>query len=157
MQALLIGGGSRFGQAVFRERQLLKHHGLSLDAGTVHASHQSLHRGKCADDQMYVNLETAARHPQRVDDRPLVVDDEVLGQQVQELSVGWQLERAGGVDDVTDIFLGNFSGTTVDSDCAAAVEAADMAAGHTDVGAVDAGAGHQLCLFNGLMLKMQPP
>ena len=56
-----------------------------------------------AGDDVHLGLQAHARHADRVADALLAVDDEFLRQHVQDLLVGGDRHRLGGVDDVLDV------------------------------------------------------
>src|SRR5690606_20843084 len=96
--------------------------------------------------QMYLGLQAHARHPQGLFDPFLVVDHILLGQHVQDLLIGWNRHRLGGIQYPVQIRLHHF--TVTDCHNAVGVHAAHMAAGDSHIHRVDLAASHQLRLFD---------
>ena len=97
---------------------------------------------------MHLGLQTDAAHAERFADAVLLVDDEFLGQDMDDFAVHGDGDGLGGVDDAAHVLLGDFA--VLDGDHALGVEALDVAAGDTGIDRLDLAAGHQLGLFDGL-------
>ena len=86
------------------------------------------------------------RHPDRFPDPVLVVDDELLGEDVQDLLVGRNRNRARGVDDAVDVAVADLA--VANRHDPLRVEAADVTPGHPDVDRPDGLPGHDLGLLH---------
>jgi hypothetical protein len=82
-------------------------------------------------------------------DAALVVDDELLGQDVDHLAVHGDGHRLGGVDHPGDVGLADL--LVLDRDDPRAVHALDVAAGDAGVDGGHLAAGHQLGLLDGAL------
>src|SRR5438105_3719456 len=89
--------------------------------------------------------ERKARHADRLAHVLLAVDDEFLAKNVQDLLVGGDIHRAGGVDRASDVARTHLA--VLDRHHAGRIEAADVAAGDADEGRDDLAVGHQLRLL----------
>ena len=76
----------------------------------------------------------------------LVIDDEFLGQDVQDLLVGRDRDGTRRVDHALDIAVRHLA--ILDRDDAVRVQARHMAAGNTGVDRIDLDTGHQFGLFD---------
>ena len=97
---------------------------------------------------MHLGLQAHSAHPQRFLDAVLIVDDELLGQDVDHLAVHGNGDRLGGVDHAPDVFVVHLA--VLDGDHALGVEAFDVAAGDAGENRLDLTAGHQLRLLQRL-------
>ena len=76
---------------------LLEHRVAHLDPGAIDAGHEVLDRGRRGGDDVDVRLQPGPGHPDGLGDPALVVEDEFLGQDVQDLAVLRDRDRARGV------------------------------------------------------------
>ena len=127
--------------------ELLEDHVVHLEPAAAHAFHDVLGGAHGPGDEMDLGLQPHAGHPHRLPDPLLLVDDELLGEDVQDLLVGRDRHRARGVDDAIDVAVGDLA--VADRDDPVRIEAADMAAGDPGIDRSDLAAGHELGLFDG--------
>src|SRR5512138_2195182 len=124
---------------------------LDADAGPLDAALEVLERGQGGGDDVDVDLELDAAHADRVLDAVLVVDDELLGDDVDDVPVRRDGDGLGLVDDAADVLAGDLPVLARDGDDAAAVEALDVGPGDAEEGRADLDPGHELRLFLGLL------
>jgi hypothetical protein len=105
-----------------------------------------LRRRHRAGDDVHLDLEAHAAHADRLAHAALAVDDEFLGQDVQDLLLGRDRHRARDLDHALDVERRDL--LLLDRDHAAGVEALDVAAGDAGVDLVDLAVGHQLDLLH---------
>src|SRR5262249_24924141 len=113
-------------------------------------SHDVVDRGDRAGDDVDFDLEAHARHAHRLANPILLVDDERLGQQVDDLAGLRQGDGPRCVDGALDVHRPDFAVLVADRDDTSAVDASDVAARDTRVHARDLGPGHLLGLTHGL-------
>ena len=142
-QFLLVGGEHRLGRG-----QLLQHDVGHVQAGPVAGFDDVLGAGHGAGDDVHLGLQADAAHAERLADAVLLVDDELLGQDMDDLPVHGDGDGLGGVDDAAHVLLGDLA--VLDGDDALGVDPLDVAAGDPGVDRFDLAAGHQLRLFDGL-------
>ena len=135
-------------------RQLLEHRLDHRDAGAVHAGDDVLRRRGAAGDDVHVDLEARAGHPDRRADAVLLVDDEVLRQHVQDLAAARQRHRLGGVDRAPHVLARDLAVLPGDRDDAAAVERLDVRGRQAEVNRIDLDAGGQLRLVDRLLDRL---
>src|SRR3989338_8810358 len=109
------------------------------------ALHDVLHRRHRAADDMHLDIEAHAAHAKRFLDAVLAVDTELLFEDVQNLLVTRQADRAGGFDHSLDV--GGCDLLLLDLHHAARIDAADVAAGDAGVNLMNFAISHQLGLF----------
>jgi hypothetical protein len=107
------------------------------DAGAVHARDDVLRRALAAGHDVHVHSSRAPVMPDRRADSVLLVDDEILGQDVQDLAAGRQRHRLGGVDGAPDVLARDLAVLAGDRDHAAAVEALDVRPRQREVDRID--------------------
>jgi len=129
-------------------RQLLKHDIGDIDAGAVAALDDVLGARHRAGDDMHLGLQADPAHPQRLLDAVLVVDDELLGENVNDLPVHGDGDRLGRVDDPADVVVVHLA--VLDGDHPLRVEPLDVPPGDTGEDRLDLAAGHQLRLLQRL-------
>ena len=112
----------------------------------MHALDEVLGSARRPGDDVHLGHEPHPRHPDRFPDPVLVVDDELLGEDVQDLLVGRDRNRARGIDDPVDIAVADLAVTNRHDPLR--VEAADVAPGHPDVDRPDGLPGHDLGLLH---------
>ena len=114
---------------------------LDFQPAAPHAFDDVLRCADRAGDDVHLDLQAQAAHADRLTDILLAVDNELLGQHVQHLLVGRDVDRLGGFDDARNVGGGDL--LVLDRDHAAGVEAADMASGDARVNIADLAVGHQ--------------
>ena len=97
-------------------------------------------------DHVHPGLEADAGHADGLADALLAVDDEFLGQHVEDLLVGGNGHRPRRVDHPVHVALGHLP--VADGDDAVGIQAADVAAGDAGIDLVDVAARHQLRLLD---------
>jgi len=105
--------------------------------------------GDSSGDDVHLDLQSDPGHAQGVLDTPLVVNDELLGQDMDQLPVQRYGHGLGGVDHSFDVLLGDFP--PLDRNHAVTVEAHDVTAGNAGEDIPDLTPGHELSLFQGLL------
>src|SRR5207247_5419831 len=136
------------GQDRFARRELLDDGLVHGDARAVDARDDVLRRALAAGDDVHIDFEPRAGHPDGRADAVLLVDDEVLRQHVQDFASGRQRYRLGGIDRAADVLARDLAILARDRDDAAAVEALDVRARQREVDRVDLDAGHHLGLVD---------
>src|SRR5437899_7570912 len=116
---------------------------------TIHRADEVLDRGHRGGDDVHLDLEAHARHADGIADPLAVVHDKVLGQDVDDLAVLRQVDRARGVHGTRDVRRVHLAVLAGDGDDAAAVDTTDVAAGDARVDACDLDACHLLGLADG--------
>src|SRR6185369_13940792 len=122
--------------------QRLQHEVIDLEAAAAHALDDVLGRRDGAGDDMGLDLEAHAAHADRLADAVLAVDDEFLGQDVQDFLIGRNRHRLGGFDNALDVAGRHF--LVLDGDHAVRVEALDVTAGDPGIHVAHLAVGHQL-------------
>ena len=130
------------GQHGARRRERLQDQVLHFDAATAHALDDVLRRGHRAGHDVHLHLQAHARHADRLAHVFLAVDDEFLAQHVQDLLVGRNVDRAGGLDRAVDVEHADLA--VLHRDHPRGIEAPDVAAGDADESRADLAVGHQL-------------
>jgi hypothetical protein len=141
-QVALVGGEHGLGG-----RQRLEDHLRDLDTGPVDASEQRLRPRHLPGDQMDLDLQAAAQHSQGIADATLLVDDELLGDGVQNLAIRRQRRRLRRTEGALDVRFHDLAVLARHRHHAARVHAAHVGPGDTDVGARDLHSGHDLGLL----------
>jgi len=103
----------------------------------------------CVDDTAPV--EPRAGHPDRRADAILLVDDEILGQHVQDFPAGGKRHRLRRVNRTPHVVAGDLAVLAGDGNDTAAVEPFDVRPRQREVDRVDLDAGHQLGLLDRLL------
>src|SRR5467141_198348 len=109
-----------------------EHHIANVEARALHAIVYVLGRGYQARDDMHVRLQPHAGHSDRIAHPVLAVDDEFLGNHVNDSPVGRQCNTLRVLDQPVHIRLGNFILHSADCDDAAALKALDVIARDAD-------------------------
>src|SRR5581483_5806648 len=123
-----------------------EHHVIHFQPAALNALLDVLRGAVGAGDDVHLRLEPHPRHADGIANPLLAIDDEFLRQHVQDLLIGRNRYRLGGIDDVIDIPVRHFF--IPDRYHAVGVEAAHVAAGDTGEHRVNFAAGHQLGLFH---------
>ena len=97
-----------------------------FEAGLVDAGDDALLRAGGAGGDVQIDFEAIADHADGIMNAGLLVEDELLGQQVQDFAIGGEGDGAGAIDGGADIVFGNFAEACAEADAAAAVDAADV-------------------------------
>ena len=142
------------GQHRVARRQLLGDRFRYVRAGAVHAGDDVLRRALAAGDDVHVHLQPRAGHAHWSADAILLVDDEVLGQHVEDLASRRQRHRLRCVDRAAHVLAGDLAILAGDGDHAAAVESLDVRAREREMDRIDFDAGHQLGLFDRLLDRL---
>ncbi|MNL13574.1 hypothetical protein D3C87_1344830 [compost metagenome] len=118
---------------------------MHFQPAAAHALDDVLRRADRAGDDMDLDLQADAAHADGLAHVLLAVDDEFLRQDVQDLLVGRDVDRLGGLDHPGHVRLRDL--LVLDGHHPARVEAADMAAGNAGEDLGDLAVGHQLGLL----------
>ncbi len=100
---------------------------------------------------MDIDLEARAGHADRRADAVLLVDDEVLGQDVQDLAPGRQRHGLGRIDRPSHVLAGDLAVLAGDGNHATAVEPLDVRPGQGEVDRIDLDARHQFGFLDRLL------
>ena len=138
------------GQQRQRRRQPVEHDCLDFQLQALDDANRVLQPVEIAVDHMHVHLQPRAEHAHGIDDPVLVVHLEMLPHGVQYVVLRGQIDRLGVLDDVLDVLLGDVPVGRHHRMGAAIVEAADVAAGHTEINAANFHVRHLLGLDNGV-------
>jgi hypothetical protein len=98
---------------------------------------------------MDVGFEALTNHADGVADAVLGVDHKFVRKDVENFAVLGKRDVAGGIDGTADVIAFNVAGAIAESDAAAAVDAADVAAGYADDGGFDGNVGDAFGFFDG--------
>ena len=128
--------------------ELLEHQLLHGDARLVHGGQHVLVVGARAGDDVHVGLQPLGGHAERIVDAVLPIDHELPGDDVQQLELGRDVDRLGGLDDPVDVLAGDLLVLAHHRDHAARVDRADVIAGDADVHRLDLQPGHHLGLVH---------
>jgi len=131
--------------------QRLEHQVGDLEAGALDRAADVLGRGHGAGDDVDLGFEPHAAHPDRVLDPVLVVDDELLRDHVDDLAIGGDRDRLGGLHHAVDVGGTDLVVLAGDRDHAAAVDRADVVAGDPGGDALHRKPGHALGLVHGAL------
>ncbi len=126
--------------------QLLQHDVIDRQAAALHALHDVLRGAVRAGNDVDLGLQAHAGHADRIADAFLRVDDVFLRQHVQDLLVGRDGDRLGGVDHPLHVALHHLF--VLDGHDAVRIEAAYVAAGDAGVHRMDFAARHELRFFD---------
>src|SRR5436309_716858 len=129
-----------------RRRQRSAEHVAHVEPRAVAALDDVLSRADRAGHDVDAGLEAHARHADGLLDAVLIVDDELLGQDVEHLAVRGQRDRPRRVDDTLDVARRHLA--VLHGDDAVAVEALQVAAGRARDDAADLAARHELGLVD---------
>lgn len=132
--------------------ELLEHDVIDLQAAALDALDDVLRRARGAGHHMHPRFEPHARHADGLADTFLTVDDEFLGQHVQDALVRRYRHRARGIDDPIDIRSRDLAVT--DGDDAVRVQAPHMTAGNPREHRIDLATGHQFGFLDGALNRV---
>lgn len=108
-----------------------------LKAGAIGAGNDRLGDAAGAGGEVEVDFELGADHADGVVDAGLVVEDELLGEEVQDFAIGGKCDGACAVDGGADLFAGDFAHAGAHGDAAARVDAANVGTADADDGGFD--------------------
>lgn len=134
-----------FGQHRQARGQWLQDQVVHLQTAAAHALDDVLCRADRAGDDVHLHFQADAAHADRLAHVLLAIDDEFLREDVQDLLVGRDVDRLGGLDHARHV--GRRDLLVLDRHHAARVEAADVAAGDAREDLADLAVGHQLRFF----------
>src|SRR5690606_15989142 len=126
--------------------ELLEDDVVDLEAAAADALDDVLRRAHRAGDDVHLGLHAHAAHADGLADALLAVDDEVLREDVQDLLVVGNGQRARRLDHPLDVAGADL--VVADGDHAVGVEAVDVRTGDAGVHRQDLAAGHQLGLLD---------
>ena len=138
----LVGGGLGGGN---RLQNRLRH----LQPGAVGAGHGALQRAAGAGGDVQIYLQPLAHHAHRIEDPRLFVQDELAGQQVQNLAVRRALDGAGTFYGAAHILRINLSHPTAQLYAAIGVKSANVRTAHAHGAFANVEAGGKLGLIDG--------
>src|ERR1700736_182149 len=124
--------------------QHLHHQVLDAHARLVDTLDNVLHRGQRPGDDVGFDFEPGAGHADRIPDPFLTVDDVAAWDDVDDLAIVGDGDRARGVDHPADVVLPDLAVRTGHRDDPTAVLAEDVGAGHADEGRLELVATHPL-------------
>ena len=143
-QVPLVTGQDRLGRG-----EGLEHDVHDVEPGLVRALHDVLGAGDGRGHDVDLRLEADAAHSQGFPDPVLVIDDELLGNHVDDLPVHRDRHRLGGVDDAAHVVAAHLS--VLHGDDAVGVEALDVSSRNPRVYRRDLAVRHQLRFFHGVL------
>jgi len=126
--------------------ELLQDQIIHFQSTAAHTLDDVLGRADCAGNHMHPGLQAHTGHTHRLLDPLLLIDDELLGQDMQNLLIGWYGYSAGGIDHPLHITVGHL--VILDCHNAVGVETANVAASDTGMHRMNLATGHQLCLLH---------
>ena len=138
-----------FPQHRITRTELFQHQIIHLQAAAADALDDVLCGANSTRNEMHPRLQADTAHADGLADTLLAVDDEFLGQNMEDPLVRGNRDRPGGVDDPIHVGLTHLP--ILDGGDAVGTQATDMAAGDARVDRVDLAAGHQLRLFDGAL------
>ncbi len=132
-----------------RGSQLLENDVGDIESRTVAGFDDVLGAGNGAGHDVHPGFQSDAAHAQRLTDAVLVVDDELLGKDMDDLAVHGYGDGFRRIDHPAHVVRGNLA--VLDGDHALGVEPLDMSARDPRVHRLYFAAGHQLGLFDSLL------
>ena len=135
-------------EARFRRSQRLEHGIRHFDSRLVHGNHQILHRRSRGSHQMHVDFEALADHAQRIANIVVRVEQKFLREHVQHDAILGKRDIARRIHGVANIVAIDVPRAMPERDSAAAVHAANVAAGDADDRALDGHAGDAFGFFD---------
>ena len=130
------------GQGGLRRSQGLEDDVHYVETGPVGALHDVLRAGHRRRHDVDLGFEPDAAHSQWLPDSVLVVDDELLGDHMDHLTVHRDRHRLGGIDDPPDVTLAYFA--VLDRHDAVGIEGTDVPASDPRIHRRDLAVRHQL-------------
>src|SRR5205807_6262331 len=112
--------------------KLLEDHVRNDESGRIDGGGGILSRGHGTGNDMNLDGQPRAGHPNGIVNTILIVDDKLLGQTIDDFSAGWKLNRAGRIDCAAHVIGANFAVAAGYGDYRLAVKAHDMRAGEVD-------------------------
>ena len=135
-------------EARFRRSERFEDRVRYFDARLVDGNHQILHGRSRGSHQMHVDFEALADHSQRVANIVVRVEQKFLREHVQHHAILGKRDIARGIHGVANVLAVDVPRTVPQRDSAAAVDAADVASGNADNGALDRHAGDAFGFLN---------
>ena len=143
-QIALVAGQNRLGRGQGFEHDI--HH---VESRLVAAFDDILGAGDRGGDDVDLGFQAYAAHPKGFPDPILLVDDEFLGNHVDDLAIHGDRHGLRGIDDPLDVDLPDLP--VLDRNDTMAVEGPDMASGDPRVDRGDLTVRHQFRLFHGVL------
>jgi hypothetical protein len=140
-----------FGQRGFRSRKLLQNHICDYQTGSIDSVDGVLPRRYGARHNVHLNREPCSDHSHWIINPVLVIDDELLGQSIDYLTPGRQLNGAGRIDGTANIFGRNFSIAPRHGNNRLAIETEDVGTGQVNGHFFRLNPAHSFCFFNRLL------
>src|SRR5215469_11406154 len=126
-------------------------HGIGdVYPGTIHRRDHILHRRSRGRNHVHTDFEASGDHAQRIVHAGLIIENELLREQVEDLSVGGQLNVASFFDRLADFVASDFAGAT-ENQTAVSVDSAHMRTRDAEYSALDREARAILGFFDGLL------
>src|SRR5262249_24889551 len=119
-------------KAGFGGSQRLEDGVANQDSGAVRRGYQILRGRNRGSNQMNVNFQPLSHHSDGVANTVLRIHQEFVRQYVKDFAVFRQRDVSCGIDGAADVFALDIAGAISQRDATAAVDAAHVAAGHTD-------------------------
>jgi len=141
-----------FGEHRLARGQRLEHDVGDVETGPVGALDDVLGAGHRAGHDVHLRLEARPGDAQRLSDARLIVDDELLREHVDDLTVQGDVDRLGLLDDSGHVGFADL--TVLERHHAPAPEALDVASSDAGVDVGDLGAGHRLGLVDGPLNRL---
>ena len=142
-QLLLLCGENRF-----RRSKLFQDDIRHVQIPPVARLDDVLGAGHGSRDDMHPRLQTDPAHPQRLANPVLVINDELLGENVNYLAIHGDGDGLGGVNDPFHVLRGNLA--VLDGDDPLGVEPLDVSPRDSGVDRLDLAPRHELRLFHRL-------
>ncbi len=124
-------------EAGFGRSKRLENSVRDFNPRLVDGDHQILHRRSGGSHQMDVHFEALADHSQRVANIVVRVEEKFLREHVQHDAILGKRDVARGIHGMANVVAVDVSRAVAQRDSAAAVDAANVAAGHAGDGALD--------------------
>src|SRR5210317_65844 len=135
-------------QNSFRGSQLLEDDIADVDTGLVAALDDILSACDGPGDNMDPGLKAHAAHAERLLDAVLIVNNELLGQDVNHFPIHRYRQGFGSIDNTPHIFVADF--TVLDGNHTLGVDALDMTTGNSCKHRLNLTTGHQFSLLQRL-------
>jgi len=136
-------------EAGFGGSEGFEHRVADQDSGAIRRGYQILRGGDGRGYEVDVGFEALSHHADSVANTVLRIDHEFVREDVEDLAVFGERNVAGGIDGAADVVAFDIPGAIAEGDAAAAVDAANMAAGDTDDGGLNGNVGDAFGFFDG--------
>src|SRR6185369_7054443 len=124
-----------------------------MNAGLIDGGDHILCSTRGGSDDVHVHFESSCHHPQRVVNARLFVEDELLGQQMNDLAICRKWNRARFVHGLSNFFSHDFARARSEADSTMAIDTTDMRASDAHESVLNRNAGSVFsllyCLLNG--------